>query len=75
MKGIVPFITTNKFSPGVAGFPSDTSITEDQLNTALRNIWKQSSGQVDLIVVGGLQKRASTTLSHPAGATRRPRRQ
>jgi hypothetical protein len=58
MKGIVPFITTNKFSPGVAGFPSDSSVTEDQLNTALRNIWKQSSGHVDLMVVGGLQKRA-----------------
>ena len=62
MKGIVPFISTNKFTPGVGGFPNDSSVTEDQLNTALRSIWKQSSGQVDLIVVGGLQKRSINQL-------------
>ena len=37
MKGIVPFISTNKFAPGVSGFPTDLSVTEDQLNLALRN--------------------------------------
>ena len=66
MKGIVPFISTNKFTPGVGGFPSDTSVSEDQLNTALRNIWKQSSGHVDLIVVGGLQKRAINQIVTPS---------
>jgi hypothetical protein len=66
MKGLIPFITTNKFVPGVGGFPTDLSVTEDQLNTALRNIWKQSSGQVDLILVGGLQKRAINQIVAPS---------
>ncbi len=66
MKGIIPFLTTNKFSPGVGGFPSDTAVTEEQLNTALRNIWKQSNGQVDLILVGGLQKRAINQIVMPS---------
>ena len=58
MRGIVPSIATNKFDAGVGGFPADTTLTEEQLNLALRNIWKSSSGQVDLIVVGGPEKRA-----------------
>src|SRR5882724_8265267 len=66
MKGIIPFLTSNKFAPGVGGFPSDTSVTEEQINTALRNIWKQSSGQVDLIVVGGVQKRAINQIVMPS---------
>ena len=66
MKGIIPFLSTNKFVPGVGGFPSDTSVTEEQINTALRNIWKQSSGQVDLIVVGGVQKRAINQIVMPS---------
>jgi hypothetical protein len=58
MRGIVPFLTSNLFTPGTAGFPADTTLTEEQLNTALRAIWTGSSGQVDLIVVGGPEKRA-----------------
>ena len=58
MKGIVPYIQSNQFTPGAGGFPSGTSLTEEQLNAALREIWSSSSGQVDLIVVGGTQKRA-----------------
>jgi Family of unknown function (DUF5309) len=58
MNGILGFIATNKFSPGVSGFPSDTALTETQLNLALRTIWQQSSGNIDLIVVGGKEKRA-----------------
>jgi hypothetical protein len=58
MKGMIPFIQTNVFSPGAGGFPSGTTLSEEQLNTALREIWSSSSGQVDLIVVGGTQKRA-----------------
>ena len=57
MKGIIGFVTTNKFTPGAGGFPSDTFITEENLNLALREIWKAASGQVDLIVVNGRDKR------------------
>lgn len=57
MRGIASFIATNRFSPG-SGIPSGTALTEAQLNTALRTIWKTSSGNVDLIVVGGPEKRA-----------------
>ncbi len=58
MRGLRSFITTNLFMPGVNGFPSDTTLTEEQLNTALRSIWQNSSGSIDLIVVGGREKRA-----------------
>jgi hypothetical protein len=58
MRGIVPAIATNLFEPGAGGFPADTTLTEAQLNLALREIWKASSGQIDLIVVGGPEKRA-----------------
>lgn len=58
MHGIVPFITTNIFEPGAGGFPSETTLTEEQLNLALREIWKASSGAIDLVVVGGPEKRA-----------------
>jgi hypothetical protein len=57
MRGIVPFVTTNRFVPGVAGFPNDATLTEDQLNFALREIWKSSGGHVDRIVVNGQEKR------------------
>ncbi|HEX8522910.1 MAG TPA: DUF5309 family protein [Tepidisphaeraceae bacterium] len=57
MRGIRSFVTTNIFKPGVAGFPGDGSLSEDQLNIALREIWKSSSGNVDTIVLGGAEKR------------------
>jgi hypothetical protein len=57
MRGVMSFVTTNQFVPGANGFPSDPDITEEQVNMALREIWKQSSGQVDLIVIGAVQKR------------------
>jgi len=57
MKGIVPFVATNKFIPGSGGFPNDLALTEDQLNTALREVWKSGSGNVDTIVVNGQEKR------------------
>jgi hypothetical protein len=57
MRGLRSFIQTNRFSPGV-GIPTGTTLTEEQLNLALRNIWTGSAGQIDLIVVGGAQKRA-----------------
>jgi hypothetical protein len=57
MNGLLPQLATNRFVPGQNGFPSDTDLDETKLNTALRLIWERSSGQVDLIVVNGFQKR------------------
>lgn len=62
MNGVVRQIQSNQFVPGQAGFPQgggagNNDLTETLVNTALRNIWEQSSGQVDTIVVGGVQKR------------------
>jgi hypothetical protein len=58
MRGLVSFITTNRFVPDENGFPDDTTLTEEQLNLALRSIWNSSAGHVDLILVGGAEKRA-----------------
>lgn len=52
MRGIIPTITTNVEDAG------DAALTEDLLNANLRAVWQQSSGGVDTILVGGLQKRA-----------------
>ena len=57
MRGIIPTLTTNVFEPNVDGFPSDTSLTEQQLNLALRLIWEQASSRIDTIVLNGFQKR------------------
>ena len=57
MKGILPTLTTNVFTPGADSFPSDTDLTEEQLNLALRLIWENASSQVDTIVCNGYQKR------------------
>jgi hypothetical protein len=58
MRGMLAHLETHRFSPGTSGFPSATDLSEDQLNLALREIWNASSGRVDLVVVGGRQKRA-----------------
>ena len=52
MRGIIPSITTNVTNASAA------ALTEDTLNTALRDVWEASNGGVDTILVGGLQKRA-----------------
>jgi len=57
MNGILPGLVTNRFVPGAGGFPSGNDLDEEKLNVALRLIWEQSSGQIDLIVVNGFQKR------------------
>ena len=57
MKGIIPSITTNAFTPGTAGFPSDTALTEAQLNQALRTVWDSAASRIDTIVCNGFQKR------------------
>jgi hypothetical protein len=62
MNGIIKQVTTNVFVPGQGGFPlgggaGNNDLTETLVNTALRNIWDQSAGRIDTIVVGGMQKR------------------
>jgi len=57
MNGLLPQLATNRFIPGAGGFPSGGDLDEGKLNTALRLIWERSSGQVDLVIVNGYQKR------------------
>lgn len=61
MNGIIRQIATNQFVPGQNGFPSGggsgTDLNDTVLNAALRTIWEQSSGRIDTIVCGGIQKR------------------
>ena len=57
MKGIVQHLSTNVFGVGDGGFPAGGDLDEEMLNYVLRQIWEQSSSNVDLIVVGGYQKR------------------
>ena len=57
MKGIIQHCATNVFSRQTAGFPAGSGLDEAKINYVLRKIWEQSSGSVDLIVVGGFQKR------------------
>jgi len=62
MNGIVHSMQTNLFAPGVGGIPAGDGAGSDELNegilnAALKQIWDQSSGGVDTIVVGGAQKR------------------
>ena len=57
MKGIIQHITSNVYHTGDAGVPSGSLLTEDMLNYVLRNIWQNSNGSVDTIVVNGFQKR------------------
>jgi len=57
MKGIVQHLSSNLFHTGDSGFPSGTDLDEAKVNYVLRKIWENSSGNVDLIVVGGFQKR------------------
>lgn len=62
MNGILKLITSNVFTPGQGGMPagggSGADLNEGLLNAALRRVWERSSGSVDTIVVGGVQKRA-----------------
>jgi len=70
MNGIIRSISTNQFVPGQGGFPSGggggTDLSEAVLNAALRNIWEQSSGRIDTIVVNGMQKRRINQFVTPA---------
>ncbi len=57
MKGVIQHLSTNVFHTGDSGFPTGTGLDEDKINYVLRKIWANSNGNVDLIVVGGFQKR------------------
>jgi hypothetical protein len=62
MRGVINSISTNRFQPGVGPIPAGGGagsdlLTEPVLNAALREVWEQSSAQIDSIVVGGFQKR------------------
>ena len=57
MKGMIQSLPTNVFATGDSGFPSGTGLDEAKINYVLRKIWENSNGNVDLIVVGGFQKR------------------
>jgi hypothetical protein len=57
MKGIIKHLSTNVFHTGDSGFPTGNDLDEAKINYVLRKIWENSSGNIDLIVVGGFQKR------------------
>jgi len=57
MKGIIQNLSTNVFHTGDSGFPTGTDLDEAKINYTLRKIWESSNGNVNLIVVGGFQKR------------------
>jgi len=63
MKGIIQHMSTNIFHTGDSGFPSGTDLDEAKINYVLRQIWESSSGNVDLILVGGFQKRKINAFS------------
>ncbi|HZZ44813.1 MAG TPA: DUF5309 family protein [Tepidisphaeraceae bacterium] len=66
MRGILPSIVTNRMHPGDGNLPTASTFTEEILNAALRHIWSQSNGTVDLIVVGGKEKRALNQFVAPS---------
>ncbi|MHC4188522.1 MAG: SU10 major capsid protein [Planctomycetota bacterium] len=63
MKGIIQHLSMNVFHTGDSGFPTGTDLDEAKINYVLRQIWETSSGNVDLIVVGGFQKRKINAFS------------
>jgi hypothetical protein len=72
MDGIIQHLSSNVLHDGESGFPGDDVLSEECINYMLRKIWQNSNGNVDLIVVGGFQKRkinsfASASRSYSAG--------
>ena len=71
MKGVMQHLSSNAFHTGDSDFPSGTDLDETKVNYVLRQIWENSNGNVDLIIVGGFQKRkinAFTDSSRSYGA-------
>ncbi len=74
MKGVVQHLSTSVFHTGDSGFPTGNDLDEAKINYVLRQIWENSNGNVDLIVVGGFQKRkinafTADSRSYAAGDT------
>jgi hypothetical protein len=74
MKGIIQHLATDVFHTGDSGFPTGNDLDEAKINYVLRQIWENSNGNVDLIVVGGFQKRkinafTADSRSYTAGDT------
>jgi len=63
MKGTIQHLSTNVFHTGDSGFPSGSDLDEAKINYVLRKIWEVSNGNVDLIVVGGFQKRKINSIA------------
>ena len=63
MKGIIQHLSTNVFYTGGSGFPLGSDLDETKINYVLRRIWENSNSNVDLIVVGGFQKRKINAFS------------
>jgi len=63
MKGIIQHLSTSVFHTGDSGFPTGTDLDEAKINYVLRKIWETSNGNVDLVVVGGFQKRKINAFS------------
>jgi hypothetical protein len=57
MKGIIHQLETNVYTTGDGNLPTGSVLDELKLNYVLRKIWENSNGNIDLIVVGGAQKR------------------
>ncbi len=62
MRGVIPAIITNRFTPDSGPIPPGggtemTLLNEEVLNAAMRAIWEQSSARIDTIVCNGFQKR------------------
>ena len=63
MKGVIQHLATSVFHTGDSGFPAGADLDEDKVNYVLRKVWENSNGNVDLIVVGGFQKRKINAFS------------
>lgn len=57
MMGIIMRLSMNIFCTGFVGFPLGNVLNEDKITYVLKQLWEKSSGNIDLIVVGGYQKR------------------
>ncbi len=57
MEGIISRLSTHSFKCGESGFTVGDSLDETKINYVLRKLWESSNGNVDMIVVGGFQKR------------------
>ena len=52
MRGILSFIQTNRFVSG-SNFPEATPVSEEQINEALRRIWKETGTTPEQTLVAG----------------------